>query len=362
MVPAEAEGCDALRQPVEEAEFRGARSAQVAELPVKRPLPIVELLDHFRDDRVQVRITLAVTVSHEIDRLAVHRDREVGAVVEIEAADEILVRLAVARVLGDDDAGHHLEQLAAAEDRPGGEFLLAGLAFRGGGRLADEAFRLADDDERIELLRCGGLRADGGGEDRERESEKGDWFHKKNRGEDEVWRTGGSLSRPDAGTPHFRRNRSDLESVGHIPSSGSSTQPRRRAGRWQGEHRRPSAREATQRDSPRIVYQHHRRGLPGDGRHFHFYRILLGAAVRSFFFGKVRTIHRRQRGLEIGAFPRHRDGCGDSVIRRLADSFPAEDHHAKEHQRPGDELEQGQQVERADSGGQLHGIEKLATT
>ena len=45
------------------------------------------------------------------------RDGEVGAVIEIEAAQEVLVRLAVAAVLGDDQPRHDLEHFARAQHR-----------------------------------------------------------------------------------------------------------------------------------------------------------------------------------------------------------------------------------------------------
>jgi hypothetical protein len=49
-----------------------------------------------------------------VDGHAVDAGGEVGAVVEVEAEQEVLVGLAVARVLRDDEAGHELEHLARA--------------------------------------------------------------------------------------------------------------------------------------------------------------------------------------------------------------------------------------------------------
>ena len=46
------------------------------------------------------------------------RRREVGAVIEVEAAQVVLVRLALAAVLADDDARHGFEHFAGAHDRP----------------------------------------------------------------------------------------------------------------------------------------------------------------------------------------------------------------------------------------------------
>ncbi len=49
------------------------------------------------------------------------------------------------------------------------------------------------------------------------------------------------------------------------------------------------------------------------------------------------------------------------MIRGLSGSFPAEDHHAEEHQRPRDQLEQGQQVEGTDTGSEFHDAAMVAT-
>ena len=56
-------------------------------------------------------------VGRQVHRHAVDGEREVGAVIEVEPAQEVLVRLAVARVLGDDQPGHGLQELAATEER-----------------------------------------------------------------------------------------------------------------------------------------------------------------------------------------------------------------------------------------------------
>ena len=47
----------------------------------------------------------------KVNRHAIEVGREVGAMVEIDAAKEILIRLARAAVLSGDHAGHNLDQL-----------------------------------------------------------------------------------------------------------------------------------------------------------------------------------------------------------------------------------------------------------
>ena len=75
-----------------------------------RSLADVDRSDQFGDQEVEVGIALAVRMGAHVDRHVVDRNGEIGAVVEIEAAQEILVGLAVAAVLGDDQAGHDFER------------------------------------------------------------------------------------------------------------------------------------------------------------------------------------------------------------------------------------------------------------
>jgi hypothetical protein len=56
-------------------------------------------------------------VSAHVDRHAVDRDSQISAVIEIEAAQKILVGLAVAAVLRDDQAGYDFERLSGAGKR-----------------------------------------------------------------------------------------------------------------------------------------------------------------------------------------------------------------------------------------------------
>ena len=51
------------------------------------------------DQEVEIRVALAVRVRRHVDRHAGDRRREVGAVIEVEAAQEVLVGLALAAVL-----------------------------------------------------------------------------------------------------------------------------------------------------------------------------------------------------------------------------------------------------------------------
>ena len=56
-------------------------------------------------------------MGRHVDGHAVDADGEIGAVVEIEAAQKILVGFAFAGMLGDDQPRHHLQRLAGAGER-----------------------------------------------------------------------------------------------------------------------------------------------------------------------------------------------------------------------------------------------------
>ncbi len=75
-----------------------------------------------------------MTVRRHVDRYAVDARRQVRAVIEIEAAQEELVRFAVAAVLSDDQAWHHFHELTGPKHRTQRELLAADNTFaRGGG-------------------------------------------------------------------------------------------------------------------------------------------------------------------------------------------------------------------------------------
>ena len=58
---------------------------------------------------------MAMGMRRHVDRHAVHKRGEVGAVVEVEAAQKVLVGFAITTVLGDDDARHKLQHLGRAQ-------------------------------------------------------------------------------------------------------------------------------------------------------------------------------------------------------------------------------------------------------
>ncbi len=109
---------------------RRARRTEVAILRVVNTLLVIHPLDQLGNHAVQIRIALAVPVRRQIHRHPVEKRREIGAVIEVESAQEILVRLPAAGVLGDDHAGDGLQNFPRPEQG-------TGLQLRG----ADRALR-----------------------------------------------------------------------------------------------------------------------------------------------------------------------------------------------------------------------------
>ena len=107
-----------------------------------RALAVVDVGYEFGDDEVEVGIALSVTVGGQVDGHAVERGGKIGAVVEVEAAKEILVGFAGAAVLGDDEAGDGFKQFAGTKQGTAGELGRVHRAF--GGRIgnAHEIFAL----------------------------------------------------------------------------------------------------------------------------------------------------------------------------------------------------------------------------
>ncbi len=94
-----------------------ADEAEIAGVGAVGALAIIDPLDDFGDQAVDVEVPLAVAVGAEVLRHVVDVQRVVGAVVEVETAQEVLVRLAAARMLRGDQTGGGFEQFAGAQQR-----------------------------------------------------------------------------------------------------------------------------------------------------------------------------------------------------------------------------------------------------
>ena len=117
---------------IQVAQVNGADRSEVALVRVVRPLGVLNVRGQLRDHEIEIRVSLAVRVGGVIDRYAVHADRKVGTVVEVVAAEQILIRLTLAAVRGHLQAGNGLEQLAGTKGWRERQLIVDHDAFAGG--------------------------------------------------------------------------------------------------------------------------------------------------------------------------------------------------------------------------------------
>jgi hypothetical protein len=98
--------CKVLWQLADVVDLDCTGGGEVTYVGVVRSLADIHRPDQFGDEKIDVSITLPVAVSGHVDGHSVDRNGKISAVIEIEAAQEILVGFAFAGVLGDDQAGH----------------------------------------------------------------------------------------------------------------------------------------------------------------------------------------------------------------------------------------------------------------
>ena len=99
--------------------------------------------DQLRDHEIEIGIALAVPMGAHVDRHVVEPDVDVGAVIEVEAAQKILVGLAFAAVLGRDQSRHDLEHFADPRSRLLFNLLAGDNSLRGGIRCEKGLIRLS---------------------------------------------------------------------------------------------------------------------------------------------------------------------------------------------------------------------------
>ena len=124
---------------------------KITDIRMVGPLAIGDGFHQFRDQEVHVEVALAMCMRSEIDRHALVLDRKIGAVVQVHAAQEILVRLAPAGVLSRDHPRYDFYQFPHPQQRPGAEVVEAHDALRGGIGGADQVDRTPPDQY---LLTC----------------------------------------------------------------------------------------------------------------------------------------------------------------------------------------------------------------
>ena len=136
-----ADAHDRLRQRVHVSDRRRACGREVALLGEVRALRELHPADQLRHQDVEIGIALTVAVRRHIHRHPRERRREVGAVIEVEAAQVVLIGFPLAAVLRDHDAWNGLEHFASAHDRPRIELPRGDRALTRGLRDADQILR-----------------------------------------------------------------------------------------------------------------------------------------------------------------------------------------------------------------------------
>ncbi len=130
-----AKGADAGRdlglQIIAKPDVHRADRPEVAGRGIVGPLGVIQAVGDLGHEEVLVGIALAVGVGRPVHRHAVDEAGEIGAVIEVEAAQQVLVGLALAGVHRDHQARHALEQLADAEDRAKLDLLAGDRALAG---------------------------------------------------------------------------------------------------------------------------------------------------------------------------------------------------------------------------------------
>ena len=124
----------------------GGKISDIGEI---RPFAKIDPLYRFGNDEIEIEIALPVSVRRHVDRHAVHEPGKIRAVIEIEPAQKILVRLARTGMLRGDDAGYVFDQLAGSRNRQVFEIGIADRSLRARYSRTDLGDSAAIDDDCI---------------------------------------------------------------------------------------------------------------------------------------------------------------------------------------------------------------------
>jgi len=151
------------------ADVDRSHRAEIADGGIIGTFRVGDTIGQLRNHEVQIGVALTVRMRRLVDRHAVDRGGEVGAVVQIVSAHDELVGLALAAVERDDQAGYGLEELSRTICRRELQFLVVDDAFAGGRSRADEFPALCGDGHDLDGACIGGERLRTGGGDRQTE-------------------------------------------------------------------------------------------------------------------------------------------------------------------------------------------------
>ena len=144
-------------EPIDRGQIGRARQREVAAIGAIGAFAIVLTLDDFGNEAIQIEIALAMAMRAEVHLHAVDIGGEVRSMIEVEAPQEVLVRLAATGMLRRDHARHGFQQFGDLEQRPHEEIGPAETAFARCAGNADLVLATAKDDDlvRLALAGCG---------------------------------------------------------------------------------------------------------------------------------------------------------------------------------------------------------------
>ena len=105
-------------QLIDVVDIRGTRRRKITFIGKVGPFLELDAAHQLRDEKAQVRIAMRVCAGRRVHGHTGDHHRKVGAVIQIEAAQVVLIRLALAAVLADDHSGHRLQHFTRTHDRP----------------------------------------------------------------------------------------------------------------------------------------------------------------------------------------------------------------------------------------------------
>ncbi len=88
----------------------GAGNSEIADIGAIGSFAVIDAVNDFGDQAVDVEVALTVTMTTKVQRHVLEIGGEIGSVIEIESAQEILVGFARARMLGGNQTGNDLEK------------------------------------------------------------------------------------------------------------------------------------------------------------------------------------------------------------------------------------------------------------
>lgn len=105
--------------------------AEVAHAGIVRSLGVGDSIRQFRNQEIQIGVTLTMGMRGLVDRHAIDVGSQISAMIEVVAAQQILIGLALTAMRGHDQSGHGLEQLPRTVLRCQLQFLIVDHPFTG---------------------------------------------------------------------------------------------------------------------------------------------------------------------------------------------------------------------------------------